>query len=104
MSDRLEADLLRALPEHGLAEFRQPIEAGCQGDKMVSGELTHLAREMHPAIGQENLGFADAAGIKDNLARRGIAGVVFIADAEIEIAERQPDPLAAPAHMDHLAF
>jgi hypothetical protein len=30
--------------------------------------------------------------------------VVLVADAKIEIAERQPDPLAAPPHMDHLAL
>src|SRR5882724_10182216 len=71
---------------------------------MVSGELTHLAGEMYPAIGQQNLGLADAARIKDDLTRRGIAGVVFIPDAKVEIAERKPDPLAAPPDMDHLTF
>ena len=35
---------------------------------------------------------------------RRIAGVVLVDYAEIEIAERQPDPLAAPAHVNHLAF
>src|SRR5438445_10525732 len=59
---------------------------------------------MHAAIGQQDFGLADAAGIKDDLARRGIASVVFVGDAEIEIAERHPDPLAAPAHMDDLAL
>src|SRR5882672_12212855 len=71
---------------------------------MVAGELAHLARKMHAAIGQQNLGFADAAGIKYDLAGRWIAGVVLVGDAEIEIAERHPDALAAPAHMDRLAL
>src|SRR4030081_1975110 len=71
---------------------------------MVAGELAHLAGEMHAAIGEQNLGFADAAGIEDDLAGRGIAGVVLVRDAEIEIAKRHPDPLAAPAHMDRLAL
>src|SRR5215510_9065982 len=71
---------------------------------MVAGELAHLAREMHAAIGEQDLGLADAAGIKDDLARRRIARMVLVGDAEIEIAQRHPDTLAAPAHMDRLAL
>src|ERR1700722_16605674 len=71
---------------------------------MVSGQLSHLAGKMHAAVGQQNFGLADATRIKDDLARCGIAGVVFIADAKVEIAERKPNPLAAPSNMDHLAF
>src|SRR6267378_7385257 len=71
---------------------------------MIAGELAHLAGEMDAAIGQQDFGFADAAGIKNDLAGRGIAGVVLVRDAEIEIAERHPDPLAAPAHMDRLTL
>ena len=70
---------------------------------MVAGELADLAGEMHPAIGEQDLGLADAAGIEDDLAGRGVAGVVLVADAEIELAERHPDALAAPAHMHDLA-
>src|ERR1700676_5266889 len=71
---------------------------------MIACELAHLAGEMHAAIGQQDFSFADAAGIENDLARRWIAGVVFVRDTEIEIAERHPDPLAAPADMDGLAF
>src|SRR5215470_16438185 len=102
-SSHLEADILRALPEHGLAECREVFEPGGERDEMVAGELPHLACKMHAAIGEQDLGLADAAGIKDDLAGRRIAGVVFVADAEVEIAERHPHALAAPAHMDHLA-
>src|ERR1700716_3875352 len=71
---------------------------------MIARELAHFARKVHAAIGQQNLGFTDAAGIKDDLAGRGIAGVVLVGDAEIEIAERHPDTLAAPAHMNGVAL
>lgn len=71
---------------------------------MIAGELAHLAGEVHAAIGEQNLGFADPAGIENDLAGRGIAGVIFKADAKIKITERHPDPLAAPAHMDGLAL
>ena len=71
---------------------------------MIAGELTHLAGEMDPTIGEQNLGLADATGIEDDLAGRGVARVVLIGDAEIEIAERHPHALSAPAHMDRLAL
>src|SRR6185437_7545359 len=75
-----------------------------QCNEMVARELPHLAGEVHAAIGQQDFGFADAAGIKNDLARRGITGVVLIGDAEVQIAERHPDPLAAPAYMNRLAL
>src|SRR6516165_9949996 len=71
---------------------------------MIARELADLAGEMNAAIGQENLGLADAAGIENDLAGCGVAGVVFKTHAEIEIAERHPYALAAPTHMDRLAL
>jgi hypothetical protein len=94
---------LRTFVEHRPAERVQVLEAGCQGDEVIAGQLAHLAGKMHPAIGQQNFGLADAAGIKDHMARRRIAGVVLIADAKVQLAERHPDSLAAPAHMDKFA-
>src|SRR4029077_4176109 len=103
-SDLLEADLLRTLPEHGLAEQGKVFETRRHGDEMIAGELAHLAREMHAAIGEQDLGFADAAGIKDDLAGRAIACIIFVSDAEIETAERHPNRRAAPAHVNDLAL
>src|SRR5579863_6778262 len=103
-SGGLEADFLRALPQHGLAERRQIFEARRQRNEVIAGKLAHLAGEVHAAIGQQNFRFADATGIKNDLARRGIAGVVLVRHAEIEIAERHPDPLAAPADVNGLAL
>src|SRR5579872_6347920 len=71
---------------------------------MIARELTYPAGEMHSAIGQQDLRFADAARIKNNLAGRGIARVIFITHAEIQIPKRHPDRLPAPAHMDNLAL
>ena len=70
---------------------------------MVAGELAHLAGEVDAAIGDQDFGFADAAGIEDDLARRGITGLVFVTDPKIEIAKRQPDGFAAPAHVHRFA-
>src|SRR6516165_8560370 len=96
----LEEDVLRALPERHFAERRKLIGAFNDGEKMIAGELPHFAGKAHAAIGEENLGLADAAGIKDDLAGRGEARMVLVAEAEIEIAQRNPTSLAAPAHMN----
>ena len=69
--------------------------------EVVSRERAGLRGEADVPVGEQDLGFADAARIKNDLAGRGIAGVVLVGDAEIEVAEWHPDPLAAPAHMDH---
>src|SRR4029079_13554498 len=71
---------------------------------MIAGELSHLAGEPHAAIGEQDLSLADATGIKDDLTRRRIAGVVLVSDAEVAIAERDPHRLPAPAHVHHLAL
>ena len=59
---------------------------------------------MNAAVGKENLSLADAAGIKDDLPGSRITGVIFVADLEIIVAERDPDPLAAPADMNDMAL
>src|SRR5439155_18887745 len=90
----------RALPQHHLAERAEMIEPVDDRQEMVAGELTDLAGETYRAIGEQNLGLADPAGMQDDLARRRITRSVFISEAEVERAERDPARLAAPAHMD----
>ena len=46
---------------------------------------------MHRAIGEQDLGFADAARIENELSRRRIAGVVLVAKPKIEIGKSRPD-------------
>jgi hypothetical protein len=69
---------------------------------MVAGELSDLAGEADAAIGEQDLGLADAAGVEEELARRRIARGILIAEAEVEIAEPDPARLAAPSHMDQV--
>src|SRR5690348_7734116 len=85
-----EEDVLRPLPERHLAERRKLICSFGDGEEMVAGELPDLAGETHAAIGEEDLGLADAAGVKDDLSRRRKARVILIAEAKIEIAQRNP--------------
>src|SRR5581483_329697 len=73
---------------------------GNDRDEVVAGELAHLAGEVHAAIGNQDFGFTDTTRIEDDLTRRGITSVVLVGKTEIEIAERHPHALAAPAHMN----
>src|SRR5437764_13662561 len=67
---------------------------------MVAGELADLAGEADRAIREEDLSLADAAGIEEDLPRCRKARRVFVAEAEIERAERDPAGLTAPPDMD----
>src|ERR1039457_5336860 len=95
---------LSAFPKHRTAEFGELVEAGGDGEEMVAGELSDLAREMHAAIGQKDLGFADAARVDDHMAGGRKAGVVFVRQSKVELPERNPDRFAAPSHVDDLVL
>ena len=60
------------------------------GQEVVARELADDARERAAAVGQEDLGLAVAAGVEEDLARRRVAGVVLEANADVEVAERDP--------------
>jgi hypothetical protein len=75
---KLEHDVLRALPQGELAERAQILAALGDGQEMIAGELADLAAKIHRAVSQQDLGFADAAGIEDDLARRRMAGGVLV--------------------------
>src|ERR1700722_2472640 len=70
----------------------------CQ--KVVAGELAHLTGELDAAISQQDFGFAYATGIKQDLPRCRVAGVVFKAQTEVEITKRDPAGFAATAHVN----
>ena len=53
------------------------LTASDDAHKMTAGELPHLAGETDAAIGEEKLGFADAARIEQELAGRGVAGGIL---------------------------
>src|SRR6266581_3822367 len=103
-SDRVKADLLRPSPQHELAEVFQPVVAVVDRGEVVARELAHLAPENRRAVGKEDLGLADASRVEQQLPRRGMAGVVLVTEPEVELAERDPGRLAAPARLDELGL
>src|SRR4029079_7412543 len=100
-SERVEHDLLGALPQRELPEVTQVLVAGGHGEDVVAGELAGHAGEAAVPVREQDLGLAHAAGVDQDLARRRVARGVLGPDAEIEVAERDPGRLAAPPHVDH---
>src|SRR5216683_3349656 len=103
-SDGFENDVLRAFPQDELSKRRQLVGAVLDGREMVAGELSHPASENRSAVGKQDLSLADAAGIEQQLPGGGVARVIFVAEAQLEVAERDPGGLAAPAGLDQAGF
>src|SRR5439155_516196 len=52
------------------------------------------------AVGKEPLRLADPTGVEQQLASRRIAGVVFVAEPGLQLAQRNPGRFATPARLD----
>src|SRR5206468_11339049 len=100
--DRRKADLRRAPPEDELAEVLQAVVALKDRGEVVARELPHLAPEMRRAGGKQDLGLAHPARVEEQLARPRMARGVLVAEAEVDLAERDPGRLAAPSRLDEL--
>ena len=82
-----EHDVLRAFPEHELSKRLQLIEAFDDREKMIAGEPPHLAREQRAPVSEQNLRFAEAAGVKQDIPARGMARVVLEWQLRIELSD-----------------
>src|SRR4051794_11497682 len=67
---------------------------------MVAGELADLAGKADRPVGEQDLRLADPARVQQYLTRCREAGVVLVAEPEVEVAERDPARLAAPSHVN----
>jgi hypothetical protein len=90
------------LPEHEPAEILQMLAAFDNGQEVVACELAQLARETCCTIGKQDLGFAQSAGVEQDISRRRIAGRILDPYIQIEIPQRNPACLPAPARVDKL--
>jgi Methyl-accepting chemotaxis protein (MCP) signalling domain len=99
---QLEQDVFGAAPEHLDTEFPQVFLAVHDGEEMIARELAHLARKTTAAVRNQDFGFAVPARIEQNVADRGMTGVIFEPRFQVEIAQRDPAGLAAPAHVNDL--
>src|SRR5260370_10130388 len=98
----LEHADLCVLPEDFGAHVAELLAVLEDGEEVVAGEAAELAGEGAGAVGEENLGLAVAAGVEEDLARRGVARGVLPGHVEVEAAQRNPTGFAAPARVDEL--
>ena len=49
-------------------------------DKVIAGQLAHLAGEAAGTVGHNDLGFAVTAWVEQNVTNQGVTGVIFEAD------------------------
>ena len=100
-SGLLEQDILGAMPEDMFAERPQLIATLRDRQEMVAGELPDLAGKLDIAIGEEELGFADAARDRGSSRPARDSSYGFRSGSpRSRSAERDPTGFAAPAHMD----
>src|SRR6266566_6915563 len=71
---------------------------------MVARELSHLAGEDRSSVRKQDLCLAQTSRVKKKVARRRVARVVLVTEIELQVAERDPRRLAAPARLDELGF
>ena len=98
--ERIEDDILRAVPQDMGTKRSQIFLALDDGQKMIAGQGPHLAGKAASSVGQNDFGFTVPTGVKENIAYRRMAGVILESHAELELSEWDPTPLAAPANMD----
>src|SRR4051812_23279411 len=100
-----ETNVQGAVPQHVLAERAQPLVALHDREEVVAGELADDAREQRAAVGEQDLRFAEPAGVPEDLAGCRVARRVLglAADADVHVAERNPGGFSAPARVDDLA-
>jgi hypothetical protein len=72
-------DRLSALPQGQPAELGQLLGTLDDRQQVVAVELPGLAGETDRAVGEQDLGFADAAGVEKELAGRRVARRVLVA-------------------------
>jgi hypothetical protein len=99
-SERLELDPLGPVLKGQPAQLGQVLGSRDDRQEVIAGELPDLAGETDAAIGEQDLGLADATGVKEELTGCRVARRVLVAEAEVQVAERNPARLAAPPHMD----
>src|SRR5260221_6373231 len=98
----LERDVLRAVPYNQLPERGELVDALVDRREVVAGQLPGLACEHGRTVRKEDLRLAYPTRIQEKLAGCGVAGVVLIAEVELEVAKRYPGRLSAPPCLEDL--
>src|ERR1700694_316839 len=98
----LERDVLRPLPHDAVPQRGELVVALVDRCEVVAAQLAGLAREHRRAVRKQDFGLAQPAWIKQQMSGRRVAGVVLVAEVQVEVAEGDPSRLAAPPRLDDL--
>lgn len=102
---RTERSVVCALPQHGLTECSEVFLIFDDRREVIASELTGLRCEVHVAVSQEQLCFADTLWVQQQLTWMGIRGCILWADPQIEgYFESNTEAVVAHAECDHLGI
>ena len=85
-----------------VAELVELLPPRHDGQKVVPSKTARSAGKRGAPIRKEDLGFADRAWIEEDVAAGWVDRVILERQVRVEVAERDPHRLTAPAGVDHL--
>src|SRR5689334_21457118 len=92
-----------SFPKDGAADFGQSVEIAGDREERVAGERPGLAGECHCSISEQQFGFTDSAGIKDQLSWTRVPSGFLWRNFDLEVTHRHPACLATPPYVDQFA-
>src|SRR6476646_3278019 len=92
-----------SFPKDGAADFGQSVEIAGDREERVAGERPGLAGEGHCSISEQQFGFTDSAGIKDQLSWTRVPSGFLWRNFDLEVTHRHPACLATPPYVDQFA-
>ena len=99
-----EGNILSPFPQHEATKFIQLRLPFNNAEKVVASQVAHFTGKLGTAIGKQDLCFAIATWIKQNIAARRMTCMVFEIEISVEIAERYPNRLTAPPGVNHFVL
>src|SRR5438552_9287455 len=88
-----DLDGLCTFPQRAPPHLPQPITpsfVGCHRSEVVPGQLAELAREGACAIREEDLALGQLPGVDQQLSWGRMGGLMLVADAHRQVADRDP--------------
>jgi len=93
---------LRPIPKDKFAQGTKIFATVCDGEKMIAGKLADFAGKLYRPVSEQDFGFAQPAGIKNDVAGSRVAGGIFMSQPKVKAAQRDPTALSAPAYVNYL--
>ena len=72
------------------------------GQEVVAHQLSYFASEACSTVREEDFCLAEPAGVEQDFTRGRMTSMVFVANPQVEVTQRNPASFAAPTYMDEL--